>query len=171
MGGVHLTDKQHFRLMVGKRVISKELSTAGSVPVYSANVYTPFGYMNHSILNDFSKPSVLWSIDGDWMVNYIPQSIKFNPTDHCGVLRVESTDFNPHYVAYVLKEIGSELGFSRAFRASIDRIESISIPLVPIKLQNEIMYQIETLEAEIAKSKVTLQKLETSQLNLVTSLL
>lgn len=157
--------------MIGKRVVSKELSASGSIPVYSANVYTPFGYMNHSILNDFSKPSVLWGIDGDWMVNYIPQSIKFNPTDHCGVLRVESTDFNPRYVAHALKEIGSELGFSRAFRASIERIESISIPLVPINLQNEIMYQIETLETEIAKSKATLQKLETDQLNLVTSLL
>lgn len=170
-GGVYLTNKQHFSLMIGKRVVSKELSASGSIPVYSANVYTPFGYMNHSILNDFSKPSILWGIDGDWMVNYIPQSIKFNPTDHCGVLRVESTDFNPRYVAHALKEIGSELGFSRAFRASIERIESISIPLVPINLQNEIMYQIETLETEIAKSKATLQKLETDQLNLVTSLL
>lgn len=157
--------------MIGRRVLTKQLSSSGEYPVYSANVFSPFGYMESSILSEFSRPSVLWGIDGDWMVNYMPQNIKFNPTDHCGVLQVLSDDFNPHYVALCLKEIGQELGFNRSYRASIDRIEAISIPVVPINLQNEVMNQIESLANEINSLKATLIELDNEQLNLVQGLL
>ena len=58
--------------MIGRRILNRELIQDGTIPVYSANVFSPFGYVNHSTISDFSSPSVLWGIDGDWMVNYVP---------------------------------------------------------------------------------------------------
>ena len=45
-------------------------------------------------MKDYSRPSVIWGIDGDWMVNIIPAGVPFYPTDHCGVLRIK-TEKNP----------------------------------------------------------------------------
>lgn len=72
---------------IGNRVLSKDL-TNKSIPVYSANVYKPFGFINKDLLNDFSKPSIICGIDGNWMVNIIPEQTLFYPTDHIGVLRI-----------------------------------------------------------------------------------
>lgn len=144
-GGVKLLDNEHFNLMIGRRILNRELIQDGTIPVYSANVFTPFGYVNHSTISDFSSPSVLWGIDGDWMVNFIPRDLAFCPTDHCGVLKVISEDFNPHFVKFVLQKEGKKLGFSRSYRASMDRIESISIPKLPISIQNEFISKVEEL--------------------------
>lgn len=145
VGGVKLLDTKHFRLMIGRRILNRELIQDGTIPVYSANVFSPFGYVNHSTISDFSSPSVLWGIDGGWMVNYVPCDSAFCPTDHCGVLKVVSDDFNPHFVKFVLQKEGKKMGFSRSYRASLDRIESISIPKLPISIQNEFISKVEEL--------------------------
>lgn len=144
-GGVKLLNTKHFRLMIGRRILNRELIQDGTIPVYSANVFSPFGYVNHSTISDFSSPSVLWGIDGDWMVNYVPSDSAFCPTDHCGVLKVVSDDFNTHFVKFVLQKEGKKMGFSRSYRASLDRIESISIPKLPISIQNEFISKVEEL--------------------------
>lgn len=131
--------------MIGRRILNRELIQDGTIPVYSANVFSPFGYVNHSTISDFSSPSVLWGIDGDWMVNYVPSDSAFCPTDHCGVLKVVSDDFNPHFVKFVLQKEGKKMGFSRSYRASLDRIESMSIPKLPISIQNEFISKVEEL--------------------------
>lgn len=148
VGGVKLLDNQHFILAIGKRILNKDLVQDGTIPVYSANVFSPFGYVNHSTISDFSSPSVLWGIDGEWMVNFLPSESVFCPTDHCGVLKVVSDDFNPHFVKFVLQKEGKKLGFSRSYRASIDRIERISIPKLPISIQNEFILKVEKLLAK-----------------------
>jgi type I restriction enzyme M protein len=61
-----------FDVSIGKRVIEANLNEKGTIPVYSANVFEPLGYIDKYLITDFSTPSVLWGIDGDWMVNYIP---------------------------------------------------------------------------------------------------
>ena len=132
-GGVKLSDNQHFNLIIEKRILNSELEIDGTIPVYSANVFTPFGYVNYSILDDFSKGSVIWGIDGDWMTNYITPNQPFNPTDHCGVLRVVSNVFNPHFVKFFVEIEGEKVGFSRSYRASLDRVSNLTIPKIPIE--------------------------------------
>ena len=89
------------------------------------------------------------------MVNTLDKNIPFYPTDHCGVLRLkDNTKLLENYVAYALKKQGTEYGFSRSKRASIDRIETIKIPVPDIEEQKKIVAKVLPLEAEIA----TLQK-------------
>ena len=113
-----LSNNDLFSLAIGKRVLNSELKSNGVIPVYSANVITPFGYVNDDIIKDFSIPSILWGIDGDWMVNYISSGIRFYPTDHCGVLRVLSNEISAKYLSFIFEKIGKELGFSKIGRAS-----------------------------------------------------
>lgn len=81
-----LSDKNIFDLSIGNRVVSDEIVENGSIPIYSANVFEEFGRIDKQNITDFSVPSILWGIDGDWMVNIIPANKPFYPTDHCGVL-------------------------------------------------------------------------------------
>ena len=57
------------------------------------------------------------------MTNYIPEGTEFYPTDHCGVLRSKTLEVNPRYLVYILESEGKKMGFSRSYRASIDRIQ------------------------------------------------
>jgi type I restriction enzyme M protein len=148
---LRLSDNSIFDISIGQRVLKNELLPKGEVPVYSANVFEPFGYVNRYLIEDFSKASVLWGIDGDWMVNYIPQNISFYPTDHCGVLRVKNNMVNERYLAYILQKEGEAVEFSRNKRASIDRIQGLKIPFPSIEDQQKAVSEIEKLEKEIKK--------------------
>lgn len=144
-----LSDKKSFIVSIGKRVLNSELITNGSIPVYSANVFEPFGYIDKLLITDFAKDSVLWGIDGDWMVNFVSNGNPFYPTDHCGVLRVITDKVNPRYMARILEKEGKRLNFSRNYRASIDRIEGISFEVPPIKEQNKVIDKVLKLETQI----------------------
>lgn len=157
-GGVKLLDNQIFTISIGKRVLSNEMNDTYDIPVYSANVKEPFGMIDKLLIDDFSKGSVLWGIDGDWMVNYIPAGVKFYPTDHCGVLRVDETKMNPHFVMFMLDVAGKQAAFNRSNRASIDRIKSLSIPNVPLEIQNKVMAEAEEYEAIIAEAQAKMQQ-------------
>ena len=142
-----------FEIGIGKRVLNSEVSPEFSIPVYSANVFEPFGMIDHLLFTDFSKDSVLWGIDGDWMVNTIPANIQFYPTDHCGVLRIKNDDIQPKYMAYLLQKEGERAGFSRTYRASIDRIKGLSMEVAPIDAQRQAVAQVQQYEAEIRKAQ------------------
>ncbi|MBU0612101.1 N-6 DNA methylase [Patescibacteria group bacterium] len=147
-----LSDNSIFDISIGKRVLNSELLPQGKIPVYSANVFTPFGYVEKSLIQDFTIPSVLWGIDGDWMVNFMPEDKAFYPTDHCGVLRIkDDSKVNAKYLTYVLQKEGEDLKFSRTKRASIDRIQGIKIQVPPIEEQQKAISEIEKIETEIAK--------------------
>ena len=156
---IRLSDNNIFDISIGQRVLKSELLPKGDVPVYSANVFEPFGYVNKYLIKDFSKPSVLWGIDGDWMVNYMPNNISFYPTDHCGVLRVKNNEVNERYLAYVLQKEGEALDFSRNKRASIDRIQGIKISLPSISIQEKLVSEIEKTETEITALKNQLENI------------
>jgi type I restriction enzyme M protein len=151
-----LSDANSFSVSIGKRIIARDLAPKGNIPVYSANVFEPFGNMDKLLVEDFTIPSVLWGIDGDWMVNYMPENKPFYPTDHCGVLRVLNKNILPKYVAWVLNKEGINIGFSRQLRASIDRITGISIKIPPIALQQKIVSEIETVEKQITEAQKTI---------------
>lgn len=152
MGWVKLLDNKIFTISIGKRVLSNEMNSAYKIPVYSANVKEPFGKIDKLLIEDFTRGSVLWGIDGDWMVNYIPAGVPFYPTDHCGVLRVDETKMNPHFVMFMLEIAGCQASFNRSNRASIDRIKSLTIPNVPLETQNKVMAEVEEYESIILEA-------------------
>ena len=105
------------------------------------------------------------------MVNYIKKDQPFFPTDHCGVLRVDEKTLNPHFIMYMLEFAGRRAGFSRSYRASIDRIEGLTIPAVPLKEQNAIMKKVESIEEQIRKEEAKMRKLEEKRSKIVTDFL
>ncbi|SNB08809.1 N-6 DNA methylase [Flavobacterium psychrophilum] len=146
---VRLSDENIFQVSIGKRVLKNEFVENGKIPVYSANVIEPFGNIDKLLIEDFSKPSVLWGIDGDWMVNHLPKDYPFYPTDHCGVLKVKDNSINEKYLAFILEKEGKAFEFSRTKRASIDRIQGIKIAVPPLSEQQKIVSEIEKIEAKI----------------------
>ncbi|EKP1866403.1 N-6 DNA methylase [Campylobacter coli] len=149
-----------FKLSIGKRVLNNELLENGQIPVYSANVLEVFGFVNKEILQDYDNDSVLWGIDGDWMVGFMPKNKKFYPTDHCGVLRVDDTKINAKYISFILNEAGKKQGFSRKLRASIDRIKALRVKLPSLEFQNQIADITDKIEKKINEYKIELDRLE-----------
>ncbi len=154
---VRLNDPTKFELRIGRRVLLTEISENKQYPVYSANVKEIFGYINHLLFTDFDKPSILWGIDGDWMVNYIEKDKPFFPTDHCGVLRVIDSEIEPYYVSLILYSIGGHYGFSRSFRASTERIAAVQIPLPPFNIQEKIVKECLKIDKEYNTSRMSIE--------------
>ena len=154
---VRLNDDEKFSLSIGRRVLSSEVSESGLYPVYSANVKEPFGRIDKLLDIDFTKDSILWGIDGDWMVSYVAKNHKFYPTDHCGVLQVKTDEIDPYYVSMVLGIVGFSYGFSRTYRASTERIASVQIPLPPREIQNRIVKECKAIDDEYNSSRMTIE--------------
>ena len=126
-----LGDRRYFDLTLGKRVLRKQLVTEGPIPVYSANVFIPMGYLEESNLADFSEPSILWGIDGNFELNIIDAGIPFATTDHCGVLRLKDELLVPDYVLAALRERRREESFDRSFRPALANMRRFAIE-VPV---------------------------------------
>lgn len=154
-----LSDTEKFSVAIGKRVLDKELASNGTIPVYSANVTAPFGFIDKLLITDFSAPSVLWGIDGDWMTSYLPSDMPFYPTDHCGVLRCKNSEVNPRYLAHILEVEGRKMGFSRSYRASIDRVHGIAFTVPDISIQNNAMSKVADYEMAIKELEGSLEKI------------
>ena len=149
----YLSDSKNFELLIGERVLSEELIPEGNIPVYSANVYEEFGKTNKQNLKDYKLASIIWGIDGDWMVNVIPSNKPFYPTDHCGVLRIKNNNILPEYMKYALQVEGENERFSRNNRASLTRIQSLIIQIPKIDIQVKIINEIKKIDENIEKEK------------------
>lgn len=139
----------------------------GNIPVYSAYVKEPFGYLDKLLIEDFSVPSVLWGIDGDWMTSYIPENAEFYSTDHCGVLRCKSSEVNPRYLVHILEAEGRKMGFSRSYRASIDRIKGITFTVPDRSVQDDVIPKVEKFETKIFEEENKLKALEGKTTNIL----
>lgn len=127
---VTLGDTSLFELSIGKRLLRKDyISKSGCIPAYSANVYEPFVYSNESNITDFSKPYVLWGIDGNLSFNVMPAGNKFASTDHCGTIKILSTQINPYFLSYILEETKYKYGFDRGLRASLTNMKKVQISI------------------------------------------
>ena len=132
-------------------MLTGELTDRG-LPVYSANVFEPFGYIGSDLVKDFSVPSVIWGIDGDWMTNAFPSGYQFYPTDHCGVIRLKKEGIIEYkYLSWKLYREGAKVRFSRAYRASLDRIGQITFAVPPYDKQREAVSQVISLENRISE--------------------
>lgn len=159
---LRLDDENKFELSIGRRVLKNEIVNDGKYEVLSANVFEPFGKTEHSVLTDFTKPSILWGIDGDWMVGYREENSLFNPTDHCGVIRVlDQKDIIPRYLVYPLLKAGEVERFSRAKRASTERIKSLAIKVPSIKIQESVVKQITDFETELKQQQTIIRECAT----------
>ena len=157
-----LDDRKSFTLSIGKRVLNSELIPGGKIPVYSANVREPFGYVDGLLrgFEDFGSDSILWGIDGDFMVSFMEHGREFYPTDHCGILRVIADGVHPRFMARILEREGTRLGFSRNFRASLDRIGGIKFGVPEMDSQVTAMNDVMNLEREISRALMSLKALE-----------
>ena len=156
---ISLNRSDLFEISIGRRVLKSEIVRDGEYDVYSANVFEPFGKTCKSVLSDFSKPSVLWGIDGDWMVNIQDAEKPFNPTDHCGVIRVlDENVVNPKYLVYPLLKAGEAERFSRSNRASTERVKALSIMLPDIDTQRVVARQLVNMENAIKELKRQMQE-------------
>lgn len=148
-----------FDISIGNRVLSTEVTENGSIPIYSANVFEEFGRIDKQNLTDFSLPSIIWGIDGDWMVNIIPANTPFYPTDHCGVLRINSDDILPEYMAIALEVQGRFEKFSRYHRASSQRIKNLIVQVPDISKQKDIVDEISIIDNKIKTETTAIAQL------------
>lgn len=164
---VRLDDQSIFSLSIGDRVLVADHVTAG-IPVYSANALVPFGYVETSNLTDFSRPSILWGIDGNFDVNFIPAGEPFATTDHCGRLQIVDESVNPRYVYWHLRATRERYGFDRVFRASLTNVRAeieVTIPTdsesgcYDVQLQEQLAAQMQSVDSARATVDSTLGEL------------
>ena len=149
-----LSSEDDFFLTIGNRVVESEMSDKGKLKVFSANVMQSIGNISKpDILPDYKVPSVLWGIDGDWMVNVIDANVPFYPTDHCGVIRVKNPEINEKYFAMALMAEGIKVEFDRTNRASTERVSSLSVKLPSRKEQDKIVRECQKYRDIITATK------------------
>lgn len=153
-----LSNADLFEVSIGRRVLKSEITDdASRTPVYSANVLQPFGYIQKSLLKDFSGASVLWGIDGDWMVNLIPENTPFYPTDHCGVIRIKAgAKVHPRYLAMALDLEGQRVRFSRSNRAKTDAIKGLKLRVPSWKAQENLAKIADLAQQTSATAQATI---------------
>ena len=93
------------------------------------------------------------------MTNFIPADSEFYPTDHCGVLRCKTPEVKPRYMVHILETEGKKMGFSRSYRASIDRVQGISFSVPDRAKQDEAIAKIEAIEATIREAETKIEVL------------
>lgn len=165
----------YFRRSIGKRILLRELREMpkeAPIPIYSANVKEPWGYVVESNIEDFSHDSFLWGIDGNFEFNVIRAGNPFATTDHCGRLEIIHPQVDASYVRYQLEQSKKEL--DRSLRASLGRMGELSIEipakpdedgnLVPdLDRQRQIAELYDQLQAYRQQIEEDLQELATCE--------
>ncbi|UHQ23970.1 N-6 DNA methylase [Lysobacter sp. 5GHs7-4] len=127
---IRLGDTEYFRLRIGKRVLKKDIYTKlTGVPLYSANVRKPFGYVNVANAGDLTQGGALWSIDSDFDCKGVAPGEVYSITDHCGQIELVVDGIDPRYFAAQIRSAGNELGFNRDYRPSLNVMADLEIEL------------------------------------------
>ena len=127
MINISLGDSLLFELAIGKRKTKKELRSLpkGDIPIISARLDKPFGFIDTESFVFSERKIVLWNIDSSrWDTRVIEEQYKFIPTDHCGYMKILNANIYPEYIAYKL-----HAGFKHEYRASLANIKDIVIPI------------------------------------------
>ncbi len=130
------------------RVISKKYidENFGEYPVYSSQTTNDgiFGFINS---HDFEGEYLTWTTDGANAGKVFYRKGKFNCTNVCGTLRLKEKHINDvdiKYVAPILDKITDKyvvkVGNPKLMNKEMERIQ---IPLPPLKMQQEIVAEIE----------------------------
>ena len=127
---VSLGDKKLFSTKIGKRVLKKTVyQIEEGIPLYSANVRNPFGYVQKANAGGLAKGGCLWSIDSDFDVREVTPEEVYYITDHCGELRILGDDIDPVFLARQVRRAGIVKGFARDYRSSLDNMRKLAIRL------------------------------------------
>ena len=127
---VSVGDEKIFEIFIGERVLKKDVfNSTGNIPLYSANVFQPFGQVEKSNISDFEHDCILWGIDSNFEFRIIHKGEPFATTDHCGVIRILNDDIIPEYVVYRLQQIRYDAGFDRSLRASLKNMRRVTIDI------------------------------------------
>ena len=131
---ITLGDRSLFELAIGKRKTKRELMSlpAGNVPIISARLDIPFGFIGGDSFVCHADSLVLWNIDSSrWDTRVLEKNYRFIPTDHCGYMKILNSSLVPEYIAYKLYEYGLHVGFKHEYRASLANLKDVTI-IVPI---------------------------------------
>ena len=82
-------------------------------------------------------------------------------------LRQKREEYGVTQTRLALQLEGEKRGFKRSYRASLDRIESISIKVPDINKQKNADVQISTIEKEITEVKSKIELLESKRMALI----
>lgn len=152
---ISIWDKSYFKTFIGKRVLRKDLekikdNDSATIPLFSANVFSPFWFIEKSNISDFSNNFVLWWIDGNFDFSVQKSWNKFATTDHCGCVEIIDQNIDPVYLLYKLNIAKELYAYSRTLRANLKNMGTIEIR-IPIK---------ENWEFDLAKQKEIAEKYE-----------
>jgi len=153
---ISLSNDKYFELFIGKRVLKKDLwgKEENEIPLYSANIFKPFGYVKKSNISDFSNDFVLWGIDGNFEFNLIKKDNKFATTDHCGTIRIKDNNLIPEYIVYSLYLARKKHGLDRSLRSSLENMGKkikLKIPIVSYDEKNHRYIFDKDYQLKIAK--------------------
>ncbi|QTN20046.1 SAM-dependent DNA methyltransferase [Brevundimonas sp. AJA228-03] len=127
---VRLGDANLFSLRIGKRVLKKDVYKSGAaVPLYSANIRKPFGFVAAANAGGLEHGGALWSIDSDFDCRGISAGAEYAITDHCGQITILDPEIDPGYLAAQVRQAGVDHGFNREFRPSLGLIQDLEIEL------------------------------------------
>jgi len=154
---ISLSNTKYFEIFIGKRVLKKDVfNSKGNIPVYSANVFEEFGYLEKSNISDFKYDYVLWGIDGNFEFNVIKKETKFATTDHCGIIKILDENIIPEYLIYQLELQKHKLGYDRTLRPSLTNMSDVTVKL-PVNSKGIINKKI---QEKIVKRYVTLKEIK-----------
>jgi len=154
---VSLSNDKYFDIFIGKRVLKKEVfDSKGNIPVYSANVSIPFGFLDKSNIRDFSHDYLLWGIDGNFEFNIIKKGVEFATTDHCGAIKILDDNIMPEYLLYGLNLNKDLIGYDRTLRASLTNMKKVSMK-IPVNEKGIFDYN---KQKEIAERYIYVEKIK-----------
>lgn len=147
---ISLGDPSLFELAIGRRKTKRELISlpVGNVPIISARLDIPFGFIGGDSFVCHTDSLVLWNIDSSrWDTRVLEKNYKFIPTDHCGYMKILNRSLIPEYISYKLYEYGLHVGFKHEYRASLANLKEV---FISVPVDNEGNYDV-TLQKKLAQ--------------------
>jgi len=159
---VKLGDKDLFNLSIGRRVLKKDIyQNRTGVPLFSANIRKPFGFVHNANAGNLQYGGCLWSIDSDFDCRGVAAGESYSITDHCGQVEILSDMIDPHYIARQIRQSGNDQGFNRDYRPSLGIMADLEVDL-PIDNKDEfdilLMKEWTVFQEEIDKTIEDIEK-------------
>ncbi len=125
---LRLSNKAYFKMRIGRRMLKKDFYLLESgIPLFSANVRKPFGFVQKANAGNLSNGGCLWSIDSDFDVRSVSPGERYAVTDHCGELELVQGNIYAPYLAHKLKRAGLVQGLGRDYRASLKNMAALRV--------------------------------------------
>lgn len=160
---VKLGNAEFFRLSIGQRVLKREVHTIRKgVPLFSANIRKPFGFVHAANAGNLEFGGCLWSIDSDFDCRSVSPGEVYSITDHCGQIELLCNSIDPSFLAGQVRQAGLDQGFNRDYRPSLGLMATLEVEL-PVKENGDfdlaIMEEWAAFQNELEKTSEDLSRL------------